>query len=594
MPDRVWTWRWLLKSSPEQLWPALSNTDRINRIVGLPEVRFRSFPLARGARREGNFKILGMDITWDEFPFVFVAPKTISVLRRYHNGPLLEMESTSELRPVGTGTEIVHTIRAKPRYFGARAISWFQIGILTHRGFDRAYRSIDAALVAGAAPHNIPAALGESYRPRLRGALGDLEHGELLLEHLVNAPDDALLHMRPFRLGKQWGLPRDRALKLFLQATHKGVLDAAWTLICPHCRGFQDDAKSLRELAFDAHCDSCNVDFEGDFDRLTELTFHLGSRWNTLDVATYCVGGPGSTPHAVAQFRLAPHSTTRFEVTLPPGAFQFRSSLAEHNATFEVLPGNGASHTEVLLDASGLRLGETAVTGRCTFALRNGLDLEATVAIERTAWADDCCPASYVAAFQEYRDLFGKDVLAPGVAVKVASVAILFTDLKGSTALYQQSGDSKAFGLVRDHFDLLTEVVRRHEGAVVKTIGDAVMAAFSDPANAVRAAFAMHQAVAHLRTPAGDAVVLKVGLHAGPCFAVTLSERLDYFGTTVNLAARIQNESQGGDVVMSSELAAVPAIAALLEGRQALSFAASLKGIEGERLLSRISVALPH
>ncbi|PJE19792.1 MAG: hypothetical protein CK431_30475, partial [Mycobacterium sp.] len=104
--------------------------------------------------------------------------------------------------------------------------------------------------------------------------------------------------------------------------------------------------------------------------------------------------------------------------------------------------------------------------------------------------------------------------------------------------LYERVGDATAYNLVREHFTLLAEVVRDHDGAVVKTIGDAVMASFDDPAQAVRAALAMQHRIVAAASGA-EPLVLKIGVHAGPSVVVTLNDRLDYFGSTVNMTARL-------------------------------------------------------
>jgi class 3 adenylate cyclase len=113
--------------------------------------------------------------------------------------------------------------------------------------------------------------------------------------------------------------------------------------------------------------------------------------------------------------------------------------------------------------------------------------------------------------------------------------------------------------MVREHFALLAAIVRDRDGGVVKTIGDAVMASFSDPAQAVRAAFAMQMAIGSSGQGVRD-LVLKVGVHAGPSVVVTLNDRLDYFGSTVNMAARLQGQSTGGDIVLSLTVADDPAV----------------------------------
>ena len=158
----------------------------------------------------------------------------------------------------------------------------------------------------------------------------------------------------------------------------------------------------------------------------------------------------------------------------------------------------------------------------------------------------------------------------------------MFTDLKGSTALYERIGDAAAYHLVRDHFAFLAEQVRQHNGAIVKTIGDAVMAAFADPIDAVKAALAIQGRVASFNAEhAGQRdIAIKLGLHKGPCIAVTLNERLDYFGGTVNMAARLQGRSEGGDIIISSALMVEPEVKALLAGKRFVEERAAIKGFE--------------
>ena len=138
-----------------------------------------------------------------------------------------------------------------------------------------------------------------------------------------------------------------------------------------------------------------------------------------------------------------------------------------------------------------------------------------------------------------------------------------------------------AYHLVREHFAFLAAMVREHDGAVIKTIGDAVMAAFSDPSRALAAALAVQNRVAAYNRDyaAADGLVIKVGLHAGSCIAVSLNGQLDYFGTTVKLAARRQGQSRGGDIVISEALAADPAVAGPLAQLRAERETATVKGI---------------
>ena len=169
----------------------------------------------------------------------------------------------------------------------------------------------------------------------------------------------------------------------------------------------------------------------------------------------------------------------------------------------------------------------------------------------------------------------------------------LFTDLKDSTRLYREVGDATAFGHVMNHFDVLKSVIAEHDGALVKTIGDAVMAVFRQPSAGLKAMLFVQQRLAN--PPDGQqALNLKAGLHVGPCIAVTLNERLDYFGSTVNLAARLEGQSTGEDIVISSAVYADPAVRAFLgetgNGVALRRFEVSLKGFDEEKFeLWRVS-----
>src|SRR5205085_3155265 len=126
---------------------------------------------------------------------------------------------------------------------------------------------------------------------------------------------------------------------------------------------------------------------------------------------------------------------------------------------------------------------------------------------------------------QSFRDIYRTDTLDVDQGLKITSLTFLFTDLKGSTELYERVGDIVAYDLVREHFRVLNEIVAAQGGAVVKTIGDAVMATFPTPDRALAAALRMRQSVRDLKKD----LLIKIGIHEGPCLAVTLNDRLDYF-----------------------------------------------------------------
>jgi class 3 adenylate cyclase len=163
---------------------------------------------------------------------------------------------------------------------------------------------------------------------------------------------------------------------------------------------------------------------------------------------------------------------------------------------------------------------------------------------------------------QIFRDIYRTDTLDVDQGLKLTSLTFLFTDLKGSTELYDRVGDLVAYDLVREHFRVLNEIVASEAGAVVKTIGDAVMATFPTPDRALAAALRMRESVCKIKND----LLIKIGIHEGPCLAVTLNDRLDYFGQTVNIAARVQNLADSQAILATKSVVDHPGVSKLLEG----------------------------
>jgi class 3 adenylate cyclase len=194
---------------------------------------------------------------------------------------------------------------------------------------------------------------------------------------------------------------------------------------------------------------------------------------------------------------------------------------------------------------------------------------------------------------QPFRDLFADQVLPPGESLQVTRIVLLFTDLRGSTAMYAHEGDPKAFGWVREHFDVLFDAAIRNQGVTIKTIGDAVMCTFLSPMDALQASVDMHDGMLALNTRlelSGPAALsIRLGIHVGPCITVTLNDTLDYFGATVNIASRISHLSQGDDVILTPQMLQNDEIQAILPRIGTLKdFECNLHGYEQRFQLGRL------
>jgi class 3 adenylate cyclase len=192
---------------------------------------------------------------------------------------------------------------------------------------------------------------------------------------------------------------------------------------------------------------------------------------------------------------------------------------------------------------------------------------------------------------QTFRDVYKADNLNIDQRLKITSLTFLFTDLKGSTALYERVGDLAAFDMVRAHFHALLEIISSERGAVVKTIGDAVMATFIRPEHALAAGLRMRAAMKKLNAERGtEDLIVKIGIHEGPCLAVMLNERQDYFGQTVNIAARVQSLSTSQEIHVTAPVIDSPAVATILENAKLrpIQKEAALRGIADKMVVYEI------
>jgi class 3 adenylate cyclase len=606
MPYKTFHYRWEydLKASPERLWEFVADTNRFNRDTSVPEIKVdRPARRLRNARRRVRLSVLGMPVEWEEQPFEWVRPLRFGVVRSYSKGPIAELKALALLSvKAAGGTKLTYEVWVTPNsLLGVVAIP-IQIGLIASRRFRTAFKKYDELALIEASPAEIQPVLELSsasesrlaaIKERLLADGADDAVADRLIEFIKQADDFALTRIKPYALADDWDVPRRAVLETCLRATRVGLLDLQWDLLCPLCRGPQESGASLRDIDPEVHCETCRIDFTVNFDRFVELTFRPNASIRAVDVKDYCIGSPQRTPHVVAQQLLPAHSQRSLSMSLEPGNYRFRALE---------LPGEYA----VRVSAAGARSASITVSNRWSseelsialrpeLELRNETDAEQLIILERLAWSDQAATAAEVTALQIFRDLFASEALRPGEQISVGTLTVLFTDLRHSTQLYREIGDATAFGRVMNHFDVLKKAIAEEDGALVKTIGDAVMAVFRHPPAALRAMLRAQQSLA-APPDGGSPLTLKAGIHTGPCIAVTLNDRLDYFGSTVNMAARLEGLSNGNDVIISRALYDDPEVRELVDSGelQATAFDVELKGFEKERFeLWRVATTAP-
>lgn len=574
----------------DTVWKLLSDTDNLNRFIGLFPVKFTPAK----ARNQGVFfieafaKVAGIvPLTWEESPFQWVENQSYSVERRYLTGPLKHFVGGVEL--VDSDDRHGTKVRLIGEFTPRNILAIVAIPITGVSSMRNTMKYIDTYIRKNQNSPYLPQKAKKqnvmiTELTRLEAKLTlmpiDQELVPLLHQHIASRADQEVINMRPKMIAKKWNKDSMEVLRLFLYATKAGILSLSWNLICPNCRVSKEEYSSLSNVTNAFHCDLCGVSYHANFEKYVELKFSVHPSIRKAYDESYCVGGPTITPHIIVQQIVNPGETAQLPLSSSQEKLQLRVLQANHK--IELKKTNKNRDEIITYRNDGFE--NTHVISNTNISIKNESENAIVLVVERTNWHEDATTAAEVTALQEFRDLFSAEVLAPGQQVGIESVTILFSDLEGSTSLYEEIGDANAYGQVRRHFDYLTDWISKNNGSVVKTIGDAVMAVFYRPEDGVTAALNIQKHIDSYNEKTNDKIVLKIGLHSGPAIVVNSNNRLDYFGRTVNIAARIQTKSRGGDIVIHKDYLENTTIRTLLKQKtiSLQPFTSTLKGIDGE------------
>jgi class 3 adenylate cyclase len=442
------------------------------------------------------------------------------------------------------------------------------------------------------------------------------------IEDLVrNGRDEELARVNAVGFATDRGLDEEKVIAALLHASRLGLFEMSWNILCPSCGGVlgaNATLKSVRQQ--DYHCAFCALTSEPTLDDTVEVSFTVSPRIRGIgahdpdslsfwDYHRQVFYGSGLAFPESGTFDALSRKALLETVELKAGE---RIILALQLPALQVIIFDPVTHTAHLVETEGEPTTERrelamiftsapADVGRTTLApgpLRLLLDnrTERRVLVGVYAAGPEMCSliggrrpfltAKRLLTNQTFRDLYRTETLDVEQRLKIMSLTFLFTDLKGSTDLYERVGDLVAYDLVRSHFQILHEIVASEAGAVVKTIGDAVMATFPEPRRAVSAALRMRDSMRQLNARRGaEELILKIGIHEGPCLAVNLNDRQDYFGQTVNIASRVQALATEDSIFATQAIVRDAESARLLSSRgvDATPQALTLRGI-GDRM----------
>jgi len=447
------------------------------------------------------------------------------------------------------------------------------------------------------------------------------------IERLVReGKDRQLSRINTIDFAAKNGLNEENAIAAFLHAARLGIFELSWNVLCPGCGGVLDATATLKSVRHDEYCCAlCAAGYQPTLDEMVEVTFtvtprvrriaaHAPHEMPMIEYLRQVFWSSGvDLPEDDALKQLFEEVTLE-AIELPagekailslqlPAEFIIVFEPVTHAVQFLDVKGDPTRERQALTVVINKVHSPTGTVGMRPGPLRLQIENRTDLRLLPSVWIagqklhdllgqrKPFLTAKRLLSNQTFRDLYRTDTLDVDQRLKITSLTFLFTDLKGSTALYDRVGDLVAYDLVKAHFAVLHEIIASESGAVVKTIGDAVMATFPTPDRAVAAALRMREAMLALKS--GDRhedLMLKIGIHEGPCLAVMLNDRQDYFGQTVNIASRVQGLADARAIFASQSVVENPGVAAVLakSGVTPVSQRRALRGVGEELTLYQI------
>jgi len=563
MKSYPFSYSWQIQSvgTPHQLWPYISDTNRFFKDLGqLPiQEAVISHDLPRHYAQLEYNHLRRADI-WQEQPYRWEAPHYLSIRRDYQRGPYESISIKIELNPLRSskekGTEVSITFKGVSRGFMGALRTKRHFSKPFKRRLKKTLRNYDEAIIG----HRFPRARRSFFKPRHVGKWKELEsklataskEPELsgrIIEYLQHADEQDLQSINPIKLSSMWAFPLHRVLETAYHAVLLNILNMEYKQVCPRCRRTLKVSRKLVEISNSHYCKHCGESMELDLNRTTQLVFKSHPLVRKLSEHEYCVSGPQHRQHVTMQQYIKPGNKHYVNLTLMEGNYRVRTDTLDRDIQVQT-DSDGLDNVTMTLQEGENDEHRALLSPQSDMIIKNKADSPLLISIEDTRWPEYSVSAAEVTSQQLFRDCFPKETLRPSQKMKCTDLTVLFTDLLDSASIYSNGGDEEAISRVMDHFEVLRLIVREERGAIVKTIGDAIMAIFPRPVNAVRA-FRKAQAYFNNSEEFSQKIKLKGGIHTGDCYAVTLNNRIDYFGNTVNFAARLVEKANSDELVLS-------------------------------------------
>ncbi|MDH5681994.1 MAG: DUF5939 domain-containing protein, partial [Spirochaetota bacterium] len=306
----------------------------------------------------------------------------------------------------------------------------------------------------------------------------DVELLERFRYYVMGEEDEELFRINAYQLADHLGVDRRDLLVLLLQSTQVGLFDLNWDVHCPHCDGVTERNKKLFDMRTLSYCSMCEMNFNVAFDESVEVTFTINKNIKNVELPVNC-GLPDQIKAEVRAELPGNHDKTVI-CYLEPDIYTFMCPVSKARGSIIVFKEVSKEVETIDITFDGTKFSPDLFEldmGSVTFLLKNQSDKDIGFYLYKKAQSnldlsqlEDRVFGFECANIPEFRELFKDDVLSHRENMQLSDLTILFTDITGSTGLYEKLGDVIAYNIVRDHFDILFKAVENNDGVVVKTI----------------------------------------------------------------------------------------------------------------------------
>lgn len=557
--DLNFCWTFLLQAEPAALWPFVSDTNMFLKRAGQFSANTNSFSknASNGFLDISANKISG-NHTWKEEPYYWEKPFRFGTAREYKASVLKSLKFDVQLVPETYGTKLIINLRLKAQKNYLQHFLRTYVERSVKKNVSAFVHECDQAAFTQSLPYE------SAKKARLtNGALSKIAkiERELLqitrrhriIKHLISfitqASDEELKTIHPYRLADYWGEKKYSVLNVFLHATKLGLLNFRWDVFCPNCKKTNHSFNKMKDINPNLFCEHCQCNITIDFNENIHLVFSPNTQIRKITGYSYCFGGPQITPHRVVQHYLKSGDEKFLDVYLEEGTYLLKTSANDGFLRLH-LRKDANDTANIYITNEAFDEQETTISIQPNLSIVNNSDNDLLCYLEKENWRAEAIYATEVTSSHDFRTLFAEETLRDGQKVLASNLTILFTDLMNSTELYLQEGDEFAIGQLMSHFKIIQQIVAEERGGIVKTIGDSVMAVFREPVSALKAVERIQQ-IFSSSTAMGESFKLKAGIHLGDCTAVNLNDRIDYFGTSVNIASRLVDVASEKEIVVS-------------------------------------------